>query len=423
MISTPNGKDQLYYETCRLAKLKGQDGWNNFELVEMKWYQDLRYNKHLEWYRKNESGETEFYKEPTIDRDGNVKYDNEHWQDMVDKGWKPRSPWYITMCQQFNNDEIKIAQELDVSFLGSSSNVVAPEYIEMQKMLNKRKPLDKSEDGDMFHLEETWVWKLPIDGHRYIMPIDASRGDSQDRSALEIFDLDGIDDNGLPCIEQVLEYNGKMTGDDLGELAFWYGQMYGNAYCIVESIGGYGDATILALMKLQYPNLYYDDPNLNKFTIQREQSTIQATNDGKLPGFHSNAVRFQMLSHFANSVRINEFKIRSERVINELDTWIFKNGRHDHQDGCHDDTLTCLAMGMFVAKFHLGDLERAKQRDETFLRAWINSAQNITNNYSKPFNNTEISAEPKKSYLPIYDNRTIQKVGNTVIDSYRWLLV
>lgn len=422
MVSTPNGKDQLYYETCRLAELKGTDRWNNFELVKMKWYQDPRYNKHLQWYRKNNEGQTEFYKEPLLDKEGNIKYDNEHWEKMVEDGWKPRSPWYITMCQQFNNDEVKIAQELDVSFLGSASNVVPPEAIEMQDELNVRVPLPKDGDGDMFHLEDTWIWKPPIPGHRYVMPIDCSRGDSDDRSSLQIIDLDGIDDDGKPCTEQVLEYNGKITGDDLGEMAYWYGSLYGNAFCIVESIGGYGDATILTLMRLGYKNLYYDDPNLNKYTIQREQSTIQPGTDGKLPGFHSNAVRFQMLSHFANAIRTNEFKVRSRRVISELDTWIFKNGRQDHQDGCHDDNITCLAMGYFVVKFYLGDMERAKERDAAFLRAWINSAQNV-----KPYNfnkeNQEISATPKKTYLPIYNNRTIQKVGNTVIDSYRWLLV
>lgn len=426
MISTPNGKDQLYYETCRLAKLKGSSSWNNFELVEMKWYQDLRYNKFLEWYRKKENGEMEFYKEPTLDKEGSVKYDNEHWEKMIKDGWKPRSPWYIKMCQQFNNDSVKIAQELDVSFLGSASNVVDPEYIEMQEKLNVREPINKKEDGDMFHLEDTWIWKPPIPGHRYVMPIDCSRGDGDDRSALEILDLDGVDDNGQPCIEQVLEYNGKITGDDLGELAYWYGTLYGNAFCIVESIGGYGDATILTLMRLGYKNMYYDDPNLNKYTIQREMSTLQPTNEGKLPGFHSNAVRFQMLSHFANAVRVNEIKIRSKRVVAELDTWIFKNGRQDHQDGCHDDTLTCLAMGYFVVKFHLSDLEKAKERDATFLRAWINSAKNIQSVYTKPLvnnGNKEYSIEPKQGYAPIYCEKTLRKTGNTTIDSYRWLLV
>lgn len=421
MISTPNGKDQLYYETCRRAKLKGTSDWNGFDLVEMKWYQDPRYNKSLEWYRKNkESGIIEIQKESSIDSEGNIKYDNDHWNQMILDGWKPRSPWYLDMCGKFNNDEVKIAQELDVSFLGSASNVVDPEFIEMQEQLNVREPLPKDDDGDMFHLEDTYVYKNPIKGHRYILSVDASRGDSDDRSALEITDIDGVDENGLPCIEQVLEYNGKITGDDLGEIAYWYGMLYNEAFCIVECIGGYGDATVLALMNLGYKNLYFDDPNLKTYTIQREASSLQLTNDGRLPGFHSSSVRFQLLTHFANMVRTNEYKIRSKRVIGELDTWIYKNGRPDHQDGCHDDTLTCLAMGMFVYKFHFNNLQQARERDAAFLQAWINSAKRIETKYKKQ--SSEISAAPTKSYMPIYSNKTVNKIGNTVIEAYRWLL-
>ena len=423
MISTPNGKDLLYYETCRQAKLKGTDEWNNFELVEMKWYQDPRYNKFLEWYRKDkETGEVTIKKEPTINKLGDIKYDNKHWENMISDGWKPRSPWYIKMCQQFNNDTKKIAQELDVSFLGSASNVVEPEYIEMQEQLNQREPMGREENGDMFHLDETWVWKLPIPGHRYLMAIDPSRGDSEDRSALEIIDLDGIDDDGTPCIEQVLEYNGKITGDDLGEIAYWYGNMYGEAFAVVECIGGYGDSTVLSLVRLGYKNLYYDDPNLKTFTIAREASSLQLTNDGKLPGFHTSQSRFQILSHFANMIRANEFKVRSKRVIGELDTWVFKNGRQDHQDGCHDDTLTCLAMGMFVYKFHMGDIQRAKERDAAFLRAWINSANSMKFNITAK-TPTEVSIEPVKSPMPFYTQKTLQKSsGNPLIDAYRWLI-
>ena len=423
MISTPNGKDLLYYETCRQAKLKGTDEWNNFELVEMKWYQDPRYNKFLEWYRKDkETGEVTIKKEPTINKLGDIKYDNKHWEDMIADGWKPRSPWYIKMCQQFNNDTQKIAQELDVSFLGSASNVVEPEYVEMQVHLNQREPMKREENGDMFHLDETWVWKLPIPGHRYLMAIDPSRGDSEDRSALEIIDLDGIDDDGTPCIEQVLEYNGKITGDDLGEIAYWYGNMYGEAFAVVECIGGYGDSTVLSLMRLRYKNLYYDDPNLKAFTIAREASSLQSTNDGKLPGFHTSQSRFQMLSHFADMIRTNEFKVRSKRVIGELDTWIFKNGRQDHQDGCHDDTLTCLAMGMFVYKFHMSDIQRAKERDAAFLQAWINSANSMKFNITTKAT-TEVSIEPVKGPMPFYTQKTLQKSsGNPLIDAYRWVI-
>ncbi len=420
MISTPNGKDMLYYETCRKAKLKGTEDWNAFELVELKWYQDPRYNKFLEWTKKDpETGEILIEKERLIDKEGNIKYDQEHWDQMINDGWTPRSPWYIKMCQQFNNDSQKIAQELDVSFLGSASNVVEPEFIEMQEKLNVRDPLYVDP-----MIEETWIWKEPITGHRYIMGIDNSRGDAADRTAIEILDIDGIDDDGTPCIEQVLEYHGKMTGDDVGELAYKYGKMYGDAFCVVECIGGVGDATVLMLLRLNYPNLYYDDADLNKYTMQRDASSLKPTEEGKLPGFHSNAVRFQMLTSFANMVKTNQIKIRSKRVINELDTWIYKGtaAKIDHQDGCHDDTLTCLSMTTFVLNFSMKKFIAAKEKDKAILKAWTASA---TLTASTPTHNikvtSEITVEPKKNYqMPFYTNKDLK---NDKFSPYRWLIV
>ena len=419
MISTPNGKDQLYYETCRKAKLKGTSEWNNFELVEMKWFQDPRYNKFLEWYRKNaETGEIEVIKEDYLDKEGNVAYTPEIWAQREKEGWKPRGPWYIKMCQQFNNDEQKIAQELDVSFLGSASNVVAPEYIEMQEKLNVREPDPNYKDPLS---EDTWVWKMPIEGHRYIMGIDCSRGDSADRTALEIIDMDAVDENGRPCLEQVLEYHGKKTGDDVGEMAYHYGKMYGDAFIVADAIGGTGDACLLTLMRLGYKNLYYDDPLLKTYTIQREASSLGMTADGKLPGFHSSSVRFQMLTNFAHMVKTNAFKIRSKRVITELDTWIYKGdaGRIDHMDGCHDDTLTCLAMALFVMQFSLERLQKAKATDAAVLGAWT-SGNNV-----KPIQNVRtsqsVSMQPSNA-MPFYTSKnTANNPYNTTMGNCMWL--
>ena len=419
MISTPNGKDMLYYETCRQAKLKGTKDWNNFELVEMKWYQDPRYNKFLEWTKKDEeTGEILIQKEEYIDKEGNIPFDNDHWNQMVDDGWLPRSPWYVKMCQQFNNDSQKIAQELDVSFLGSASNVVDPEFIEMQDKLNKRDPLYVDP-----MIEDTWIWKEPIPGHRYLMSIDCSRGDAADRTAIEILDLDGIDDDGTPCLEQVLEYQGKMTGDVIGELAYKYGMMYGEAFTVIDCIGGTGDAALLMMMRLGYKNLYYDDPELKVYTMQRDASSIQPNADGKLPGFHSSSVRFQMLTFFANMVKTNQIKIRSKRVIAELDTWIYKGtaARIDHQDGCHDDTLTCLAMAVFVMNFSMKRFIEAKEKDKVILKAWATSATIPDKNYDVTIKNTtEISVAPKNNYaMPFY---TGKRSNSGSLNPYRWLI-
>ena len=419
MISTPNGKDMLYYETCRQAKLKGTKDWNNFELVEMKWYQDPRYNKFLEWTKKDpDSGEILIEKENYIDKEGNVLFDTEHWEKMVEDGWLPRSPWYVKMCQQFNNDSQKIAQELDVSFLGSASNVVEPEFIEMQAELNQRDPLYVDP-----MVEDTWIWKEPIPGHRYLMSIDCSRGDAADRTAIEILDLDGIDDDGLPCLEQVLEYHGKMTGDVIGEMAYRYGMMYGEAFTVIDCIGGTGDACLLMMMRLGYKNLYYDDPELKVYTMQRDASSIRPTADGKLPGFHSSSVRFQMLTYFANMVKTNQIKIRSKRVIAELDTWIYKGtaARIDHQDGCHDDTLTCLAMAVFVMNFSMKKFLNAKEKDRIILKAWTTSTTvPVGSNNITVKKTTEVSVEPKRNYsMPIYSSKNLSKTSNP----YKWLIL
>lgn len=418
MISTPNGKDQLYYKTCRQAR----EGTNGFMLVEFKWYQDPRYNRYLEWRRKNEeTGKMEIVKEEVLDDKGSVEYNEKHWAEMVRKGYKPYSPWYLKMCGSFNNDSQKIAQELDVSFLGSSDNVVAPEYIEMQENINVREPNPNYKDQ---MLEETWIWKQPFEGHRYIMCIDNSRGDSEDATALEIIDLDGIDDDGLPCIEQVLEYNGKLFGDTIGEIANNYGRLYNDAFCVVESIGGYGDATLLTLLRLKYPALYYDDPELNKYTMQGRNVSTMASSNGILPGFHSNAVRFQMLSNFANLIKTNQFKVRSKRVINELETWVYKNGKMDHMDGCHDDTLTCLAMGLFVMQFSLNRQIEAKSKDEAMLKAMIQVNSRIDFD-AKPTQTQRQNINPsyasKKYVMPAYKSNNLVDSRSVAYKSSMWL--
>ena len=315
------------------------------------------------------------------------------------------------MCQSFNNNPQKIAQELDVSFLGSDSNVVDAKYIKMQEALNVREPDPSLKDAV---LEETWVWKPPYEGHRYIMGIDNSRGDADDATALESIDLDGIDDDGKPCIEQVLEYSGKLYGDSIGEIAYNYGVLYNMAFIIVEDIGGYGSATLLTLMGLKYPNLYYDDPSLKKFTENIDASSMKVTQDG-LPGFHSSSVRFQMLTNFANLIKTNQFKIRSSRVIKELDTWIFKNGRIDHKDGCHDDTLTCLAMALFVMTFSLNRQIEARAKDTAMLKAMISINSRIVVNKNNGTN------KPDAPLPMLFSSQKLDNAKSNLYKANMWL--
>ena len=54
-------------------------------------------------------------------------------------------------------------------------------------------------------MKSLWQWKEPVVGHKYIMGIDVSRGDSEDFTTFYIIDFDER--------EQVLEYLRKIPPD------------------------------------------------------------------------------------------------------------------------------------------------------------------------------------------------------------------
>ena len=341
-------------------------------------------------------------------------YDEERWRKLENEGWIPTSPWYVEMCRSFNNDPIKIAQELDVSFMGSANNVIAPEFIEMQS----HNVLDPLTDMNDPMVEETWFWAPPIEGHRYILGCDPSRGDADDRTAIEVIDMDATDENGLPILTQAMEYVGRKLGDDVGNMIFNYATLYNNAFVVVDATGGVGDAALLTLKQLGYKNLFYDDPTLKKFTAESSRGFYEDEHD-KMPGFHMQGNRFSMLSLFAGMIRQNEFKVRSIRVINELDTWIFKGdtGRMDHMSGAHDDSITCLAMTLFVMQYSFNKLEATKHKDAAILGAYM-TGKSFTQR--KPTADSGVYSAPKAG-LPFHNSKTLNKYSGNIQGNYLWL--
>lgn len=415
MISTPNGKDQLYYKTYAQA-LKGS---NNFNIVEFRWYQDPRYNRNLKWYKTNEkSGETEWDIDTVIDKKGNIPYDEERWNKLVKNGWTPTSPWFEMMVKSFNNDSQKIAQELLVSFLGSSDNVVPIDVIERQRNENAIRITEDWELRDVF-IKDTWIWEDPNPEHRYIMAIDPSSGSGDDASSIEVIDVDAIDENGMPYFNQVLEYNGKMNGEEIGMLADRYGRVYNNALAVVECIGGYGDAVVLTLQNLGYPELYYDETaSLKTYTNDYAKKLFNKKDDDKLPGFRSNALRIQMISNFVELLKNNTFRVRSERVISELETWIFKNGRPDHMDNAHDDNLTCLSMGLFVLQYYMLKSSKLKKKDGSIVKSWVvNNSTNTDLNTKHLRENVTISSNTREMAKK-YNNMIFEPYGNQNNDNF-----
>ena len=346
LISTPNGMDPLYFKTYDQAKTKK----NNFNIIEMKWYEDLRYNKDLRW-TKGDDIEKEIY------------FSFESYTARIDDGWKPTSTWYEQMCMGMNNDSRMIAQELDVSFIGSGGNVISEEYIDFHEKNNVIEP-----KITMGFENEIWIWEEPQENHQYIMGVDVSRGDGEDSSTIIIIDF--------TTMEQVMEYQGKIQPDLLAQIVEEYGNLY-EAYTVVDVTGGMGVSTVLKLLEFNYKRLHYDDAS-GKILSARQRELNTYTKKDKIPGFHATNVRVPMISNLEYKIRTNAIKIRSSRLTSEMKTFIYKNGRPDHMEGYHDDLLMSLAMGLWVMEHSFKKLERLEKQNKAILNSWLSGANAST---------------------------------------------
>jgi hypothetical protein len=122
------------------------------------------------------------------------------------------------------------------------------------------------------------------------------------------------------------------------------------------------------------------------------------------------------------AVRTNIIKIKSKRVINEMKTFIYKNGRPDHMEGYHDDCLISLGMALWILESSFKKLKKLEKQTKAILSAWqVGSANKPTDdtyntgfvpknkrnktNTGKPNFNTQVSKnmqDPKGEYLWLF---------------------
>ena len=351
VVSTPNGYDPIYYEIYDQA-LKGM---NNFKISEMFWYRDPRYSKDLYLVptedlvkyllNKEEHDESKHISFAHIDP---YQRDYDELSAHLKNGYKPCSSWYEKMVKKLKYDKRKINQELNCEFLGSGDNVFENTQLEYIKNNTLTDPIGKLMGNSL------WMWKEPVPEHKYIMGVDVSRGDSEDFSSIQIIDFDDR--------EQVFEYVGKIPPDALAEIAYKWGMMY-NAFIVVDITGGMGITTVRKLQELGYKNLYIEGVDSTSIWSYNAKAA------DKIPGLNFNNKRVQIIAAFEEYVR-HKFKIRSVRLYNEMNTFIYLNGRPDHQRGQHDDLIMGISMAIYVGESSFNKLEKVVERTKIMLESW-----------------------------------------------------
>lgn len=351
VVSTPNGYDPIYYEIYDQS-LKGM---NDFKISEMFWYRDPRYSKDLYLVPVDDLIHYLLNKDE-FDQSKNISFahinpydrDYDELQHFFNQGYRPCSSWYESMVKKLKYDKRKINQELNCEFLGSGDNVFDNKQLEEIKNNSLQEPVSKLMGNSL------WIWKEPIAGHKYIMGVDVSRGDSEDFSSIQIIDFDER--------EQVLEYVGKIPPDTLAEVAYKWGMMY-STFVVVDITGGMGITTVRKMQELGFKSLYVE--GTDPFNIW----AVNKTAVEKIPGLNFNNKRVQIIAAFEEWVR-HKFKIRSVRLYNEMNTFVYINGRPDHQKGQHDDLIMGISMAIYIAESSFSKLEKSTEQAKSMIDSW-----------------------------------------------------
>lgn len=263
-----------------------------------------------------------------------------------DDDGKPRSPWYDDQCKALG-DPRKIAQELDTAFLGSGDNVVGEEYIKKAESVTGRPSRIAGFDNNL------WVWEEPKDGEEYLIAADVARGDGGDYSAAVVFKLSNK--------EQVAEYKGKLPPDMYAKFLCELGKEYNTAMLVTEA-NSIGYATCLKIVEMEYPNIFYSLPHYFNARDRRKLEKAMRDQTNMVPGFQTTSVTKPLaIAQLEEEIRNGTFIIHSQRLISELRTLIWTNGKPGAMNGYNDDLCMASAIGLLVIQVALADMTNSKE--------------------------------------------------------------
>jgi len=120
-----------------------------------------------------------------------------------------------------------------------------------------------------------------------------------------------------------------------------------------------------------YPNIYHSIKSSHEYIDQYQAETTSSA----IAGFTTSLkTRPLIVAKFEEFIRNKLLTIYSKRLINELDTFIWKNGKPQAQRSYNDDLIMACAIGCWVRDTALIE----NQRDLEYKKAFLNCI--ITNN-------------------------------------------
>ena len=304
---------------------------------------------------------------------------NQTWRDEQDAILGPRNA----------------AQECDCDFNTSGDTVIEPDILNWYIQTYQKDPISKlGFDGNL------WKWEYPDYTRNYMIVADVARGDGKDYSACHVIDIE--------TAKQVAEYKGQLGTRDFGHLLVALGTEYNEALLVIEN-ASIGWDTVQTVIDRGYKNLYYSSKsdttniNMDNFLSRNENNLV--------PGFtNSLKTRPLVISKLESYMRDRAIIIQSRRTLEELRTFIWKNGKAQAGDGYNDDLVISLGIAMFLRDTAL----RFSQTGLDLTRASLGNIGKV--NYIPHANNVYTA------HTPNYQNPWQMDIGNGSVEDISWLV-
>jgi hypothetical protein len=250
-----------------------------------------------------------------------------------------------------NMSRTQIAQELECNFNMSGETVFHPEDMEKLRSFIKEPKYRTGFDRNF------WIWEEYQEGFTYMISADVARGDGKDYSTFHIFKIE--------TMEVVGEYQGKLTPDTFARMLLDVGRQYGECMMIVEN-NTIGWTVLDKLQEAAYPNLFYSYKSSHEYV---DPLTAETKNNTVMGFSMTSKTRPLVVAKLEEFVRNKLVTVYSTRLLNEMETFIWHNGKPQAMKKYNDDLIMAFAIGCWVKD----TVYTTNQRDAEYRKAFLST--------------------------------------------------
>ena len=220
--------------------------------------------------------------------------------------------WKNNMIKTLRGGETEFNQEYACEFLGSSDTLISTSAMKRQELIDPIRT-----DNFIYGFNE---FEEKTEEGKYIIGVDPSK-DGKDGFAIQVIDI-----SNFP-FKQVASANLQVNYLKMPPILVEIAEYYNHAFVVIENNEGAGSSIVDKLYDVfEYDHLYKD----KKKKYYGFRTTMKS--------------RQQILSHLKVFVESGKLLLSCKQTLDQLQTFVNKNGKYQADTGMYDDLVMSLAL-------------------------------------------------------------------------------